>query len=420
VSGRLSVAVVGGGVAGIVAAHLLARRNDVTLLEAADYLGGHTHTVTIPDGPDAGTPVDTGFIVHNPRTYPLFLRFLASLGVPHRDTDMSFSFHDEKDGFFWSGGSLAGLFARRRNLVSPRFYRMLADILRFNRRARADLAGGVPRVTLGEYLDRGPWGRDLRERYLLPMASAIWSTPPGEAGGFPAEPFIRFFQNHGLLQVRDRPMWRTIPGGSRRYVEAFLRVFPGRVLLSTPVAAVSRSPLGVAVRTAGGEELRFDRVVLAAHADQSLRVLADPDERESSLLGAWHYHRNRTVLHCDPSVLPPAKAAWAAWNYTREREAGLRAVSLSYWMNRLQGLSARKEWIVTLNRNAPLAPGTSVADLAYEHPAYTFASMATQRDLPALNGPRGTYFCGSYFGYGFHEDGVRSAVEVGRAFGEEL
>ena len=417
-----SLAVVGGGVAGIVSAHLLQRRYRVTLFEANDYLGGHTHTIVIPDGPDAGTPVDTGFIVLNDQTYPHFTRFLEDLGVSTRDSEMSFGFHCRHSGLTYAGSGLNGLFAQRGNLWRPAFWIMLRDIARFGSRSRRMLReDSVPRITLGQLLDRGQYGRGMREDYILPMASAIWSTPADSIEDFPAEPFLRFFDNHGLLSLKDRPQWRTVVGGSHTYVKAFRDRFRGAVRLNNPVNEVRRGSAGVSLTTADGDRGEFDGVVIAAHADQALSMLADPDQDESRLLGCWRYQANRTVLHTDPSVLPPLKRAWASWNYVRDRaEEGRGQVSVTYYMNRLQGLDTDGHYCVSLNLRTPPHPGTVVAEMTYYHPTYSFPAMESQGELKGINGRRNTFFCGSYFGYGFHEDAVRSAVDVARLLGGDL
>jgi predicted NAD/FAD-binding protein len=419
---RLKVAVVGGGVAGITAAHLLQRRHEVTVFERNDYVGGHTHTIVVPDGPDAGTPVDTGFIVLNDRTYPTLCRLLADLGVGVRNSEMSFSVHDERRGFFYAGNDLNGLFAQRRNLVRPSFLRMLRDILRFSREGlealESGVAGGRP---LGDYLARRRYGPELVRDYLVPMSAAIWSTSPTEVLDFPAEPLLGFFKNHGLLTFRDRPQWQTVVGGSHAYVHAFLARFTGHIHVASPVRALRRTAEGVTLRTGAGSELDFDRAVIATHADEALALLADPSEEERRLLGAWRYLENRTVLHTDPVVLPPRPRARASWNFVREAGSSDDApVSVSYWMNLLQGLQARQDYCVSLNRHRAVRDQSVIARLVYQHPAYSAASLATQESLPALNGRRGTYFCGSYFGYGFHEDAVRAGAAVALAFGLEL
>ena len=406
-----TTAVIGGGVAGIVAAHLLQNIRRVTVFEAADYLGGHTHTISVPDGPEGGTPVDTGFIVFNEATYPLFIAFLDDLGVPSRESEMSFGFHCERTGLTYAGTDVNGLFVQRRNILSPEYWRFLFEIARFCRQAGADLEGGEELGTLDEYIRRRGYHPFMVENYLLPMAAAIWSTPAGRVGRFPALSFLRFFRNHGLLSLVNRPRWRTVQGGSCSYVRAFARRFGGEILLSSPVARVLRMPEGVRVEVEGREPRVFDEVVIAAHADQALRLLGDPSPDEQRLLGAWTYEENRTVLHTDVSVLPRERAAWACWNF--RREAGEeKNVFVTYAMNLLQGLAGERQFLVTLNRPTPHDAGQVLADLVYHHPVYTPESMASQRELASLNGQRGTWFCGSYFGYGFHEDAVRSAHEA--------
>ena len=417
----LRVAVVGGGVAGIVSAWLLQRRHEVTIFEANGHLGGHTHTFVIEGGPDEGTPVDTGFIVMNDRTYPLFGRFLDQLGVDTRPTTMSFSFTDEASGLTYSGSGPDGLFAQRSNLLRPSFLRMLLGIRRFWSDANRDLArGSVPSVSLEDYI-AGRYPAEAVNDYIIPMASAIWSSPPGEIGRFPAESFLRFFHNHGLLGVRNLPQWMTVKGGSHSYVKAFQSSFRGRILLNCPVRGLSRREGGVLLRTTGGSPHRFDKAVMAAHADDALALLEDPSDEERLLLGAWRYHDNDTILHTDTSALPPEKRAWACWNYCREKAgADSRPVSVTYSMNLLQGLGTVNHYCVSLNRQAPVRPDSVVARMVYRHPAYSFGSVDTQKSLHLLNGVKNTFYCGSYFGYGFHEDAVRSAVEVGRLFGIPL
>jgi uncharacterized protein len=408
---RRRVAVIGGGVAGIVAAHLLQDTCEVTIFEKEDYLGGHTHTVSVPHGPDAGTPVDTGFIVFNEATYPLFIRFLEELEVPSRETQMSFGFHCERTGFFYAGTDLAGIFAQRSNVFSLRYYRFLFEIARFCRQGKADLTQGQTLGTLDDYVARHRFSPFMVENYLLPMAAAIWSTPAGRVGQFPALSFLRFFNNHGLLSLLDRPKWRTVAGGSCSYVRAFLRRFRGTVRLEAPIARVLRGAAGVSVEVAGEEPRIFDDVFIAAHADQALRLLGDPSPEESRLLGAWRYEENTTVLHTDVSVLPPTPKAWACWNFRREAKEESR-VYVTYAMNLLQGLRAQKQYLVTLNRPSPHEDSQVLASLVYHHPVYTRDSMDTQSALASLNGQRSTYFCGSYFGFGFHEDAVRSSHEA--------
>lgn len=408
---KRTVAVIGGGVAGIVAAHLLQGIREVTIFEAADYLGGHTHTVSVPHGPDCGTPVDTGFIVFNEATYPLFIRFLDELGVPSRESEMSFGFHCERTGLTYAGTDLFGLFVQRRNIVSPGYWRFLFEIARFCRQAKADLEAGGELGTLDEYVRSRRYAPFMVENYLLPMAAAIWSTPAGRVGRFPALSFLRFFRNHGLLSLVQRPRWRTVREGSCSYVRAFLRRFSGEVRLNAPVARVLRTGEGVRLEVEGDGPRVFDEVVIAAHADQALRMLGDPSPDEERLLGAWRYEENRTVLHTDASVLPREREAWACWNFRRVAGED-RNVFVTYSMNLLQGLTGNRQFLVTLNRPTPHDGSQVLADLVYHHPVYTVESMATQAELASLNGRRGTWFCGSYFGFGFHEDAVRSAHEA--------
>jgi predicted NAD/FAD-binding protein len=418
----LDIAVIGCGVAGLTAAHVLQRRHRVTVFEKNHYLGGHTHTVPIPDGPDAGTPVDTGFIVFNDRTYPQFIRLLEQLGVAARASEMSFSFTCLATGRVYAGTDLNGLFAQRRNLFRPAFLGMIRDLARFGRRAEADLRERrLAGLTLGEYLARLDLGRAFRDDYLLPMGAAIWSTPTRDMLAFPAESFVRFFGNHGLLTLKDRPRWRTVAGGSHSYVRAFEAAFLGELCVGAAVAGLRRDADGVTVRLGDGSCRRFHRAVVATHADEALALLEDPTPDEARILGAWRYNRNHTVLHTDTAALPPLRRAWAAWNYARESgEAGDSRLSVTYHMNRLQGLATAREYCVSLNRLQVPAPGCLVAEMDYTHPMYTAEALASQVELPALGGPRHTWYCGSYHRWGFHEDAVASAVAVCRHFGLEL
>lgn len=425
-SARERIAVVGGGVSGIVASHLLQRCADVTLFERNRYLGGHTNTVVLERGPDAGLGVDTGFIVLNNKTYPLFHRFLAELGVPVRWSDMSFSYYSEVSKEQYAGTTVNGLFADRRNILRPRFYRFLSEIARVCRRAGQALAQGEFRErTLGAYLRDERFSEDVISWYLLPMGAAIWSASREDIEGFPAESFFRFFSNHGLLSLLNRPRWQTVVGGSHSYVKKFKECFGGTIVLDAGVERIERIEPGigggVTIFRRGCEPERFDRVVVAAHADEALQLLGDPSPDEHRLLGAWRYQLNRTVLHTDTAVLPPLRRAWASWNYTQE--VGLNGdmpVSVSYHMNTLQGLKTSADYCVTLNRIGPIREEKIIAEFEYMHPTFDQRAMATQAELPTLNGARSTYFCGSYFGYGFHEDAVRAASGVAEHFGVRL
>ena len=421
-SDNLDIAVVGAGVAGITAAFLLQPRHRVTLYEKNDYLGGHTHTVVIPEGPDAGTPVDTGFIVLNDRTYPLFNRLLRKLAVAIRPSDMSFSYTNANTGFQYASHSLNGLFAQRRNLVNPAHIYMLLEILRFNRAARQGLRRkSLGNLTLGDFLQRLKTSRRFRTRYIIPMAAAIWSAPDAQILDFPMETFARFFENHGLLSVNDQPQWYYVLGGSHTYVKAFRDTFRGTIHAGIAVRGIKRSASGVQLRMADGRRPHHDLAVVAAHADEALGLLEDPSADEQRLLGAWRYSRNQVVLHVDDGWMPPNRQAWASWNYRRQASADGRApVTLTYHMNRLQHLQTRNPLFVTLNPPRSIAAQATVDRFEYHHPTYTFASMATQPELPRLNGRRRTFFCGSYWGYGFHEDAVRAAVDVAAALGGRL
>jgi predicted NAD/FAD-binding protein len=417
-----NIAVIGGGVAGITAAYLLQRRHRVTLYEKNDYIGGHTHTITIPAGPDAGVPVDTGFIVFNDRTYPLFIRLLNQLGVPQLASDMSFSYYCQATGFQYASRNIDSLFAQRRNLFDGGYLHMLLEILRFNRITRRELAADrLDTLTLGGFMDRFRFGRRFRDQYLIPMASAIWSSPDADAADFPMATFARFFNNHGLLTVRDQPQWYVVRGGSHAYVKAFMENFQGDLRPDWPVKGIRRSADAATVILSDGQTQRFDHVVVAAHADEAYRLLTDPTEEETRLLEPWRYSTNQVVLHTNPACMPPNRRAWASWNYIREAGAPAGApVALTYHMNRLQGLDTQRHYFVTLNPGRKIDDQHVVARLTYTHPMFTFETLATQPRLEQLNRRHRTYYCGSYFGYGFHEDAVRASVNVAAAFGITL
>ncbi len=419
---RCRIAVVGAGAAGLTSAYLLQRRHDVVLYEKSDRIGGHVNSVTIPDGPDAGVAVDTGFIVYNDRNYPLFTRLLEQLGVTSRESDMSFGYYSEASGLQYAGTGLNGLFAQRTNLANPAFWRLLAAITLFCRRARAGLAAdAIGRATIAEFLAACSFSESLKADYVLPMAGAIWSASRQDIGAFPAASILHFFDNHGLLDMRDRPTWRTISGGSHTYVRALLDRFDGQVRHSADIAGISRGETGATLRFADGRRETFDHVVIATHADQALALIDDPSEEEARLLGAWRYSKSHAVLHTDASVMPPNRRAWAAWNYRRTPGSlDEQPVFVSYHMNQLQGLETRRQYFTTLNPPAPIATDQVIAEIDYTHPCYEWPALETQEGLRALNGPHRTHYCGSYLGYGFHEDAVRSGVEVANNFGIEL
>jgi len=404
----MRIAVIGAGIAGNVAAYHLAREHEVTVFEAGSHLGGHTHTHEVEQ---AGRrySVDTGFIVFNDWTYPNFIRLLDELEVASQPSDMGFSVRDERSGLEYNGSTLNTLFAQRRNLVRPSFWRMLADILRFNREAPVLLAQPGDDLPLGDYLARNGYSRGFVEHYIVPMGAAIWSTDPQNMVAFPARYFIRFFHNHGLLSVDDRPQWRVIRGGSARYVEPLTAPFRDRVRLRTPVQSVRRLAGQVYVKARGHDVERFDAAFLACHSDQALAMLADATPLEREVLGAIRYQENEAVLHTDASLMPRARRAWAAWNYHVLPETCGR-VALTYNMNILQSLDAPEPFLVTLNCSDAIDPARIVKRIRYEHPLYTREGVAAQARQQEINGPLNTYFCGAYWRFGFHEDGVVSAL----------
>lgn len=411
---------VGGGAAGISAAYLLQRKYRVTLFEKNDYLGGHTHTVEIPSGPDAGTPVDTGFIVMNEKNYPELCGFFSELGVMTQPTDMSLSVHVPCAPVLYSSDLPWGLFAQSRNLWSPSFYGMLWEIIRFYRQAVSDLKDGRPakEMTLGGYLNSGGYSEKFREYHLVPMAAAIWSLPPGKVLDFPALTFLRFYENHGLLSLTEKPQWRTVKGGSRSYVRAFQKTFRGEVRLKARVNRIRRRAEGVELLL-GNQRMMFEKVVIASHADEALAMIEDPSAGEKRLLGAWQYSENRTVLHTDEKIMPPARRAWAAWNvYRGGASDGDTPVAVTYDMNRLQKLKTSGRYFVTLNREDAIDPARVTGRFLYHHPTYTFESLGSQAGLRDLNSRGGgIYYCGSYFGHGFHEDAVRSGFQAAGCLG---
>ncbi len=412
----MRIAVVGGGVSGLGAAWLLSQRHDVTLFEANAYVGGHTNTVDAP-GPDGSQiPIDTGFIVFNERNYPHLTGLLGTLGVATRESDMSFGFTDRRSGLEWAGDNLNTLFAQRRNLFNPRFLAMIRDILRFNRAGKRFLTdeSGPGNMSLGEFLDRIGTGEAVRRRYLLPMAAAIWSCPPETMLDFPAHRFLRFFDNHGLIDLSNRPVWQTVLHGGREYVRKMLPDVSGPVHTDTPVRRVCRRQDTVVLRGDQGELGEFDHVVIASHADQTLAMLEQPNAREAELLGSIRYQRNEAWLHRDRKLMPRSRRVWSSWNYLAGNDQDHACVS--YWMNRLQHLPTTEDWFVTLNPPEPPAPETVSRRMTYDHPVFDTAAMQAQTRLHEVQGRDRVWFCGSYCGYGFHEDGLRSAVDVAAAF----
>ena len=410
----MRIAVIGSGISGLATAWLLSRQHQVVLFEANDYLGGHTHTHDI-ELEGKHYRVDTGFIVHNPTHYPLLTRMFDQLGVATTPTTMSFSMHSEASGVEYNATSLNGLFCQRGNLLSPRFWRMLTDLRRFYRIAPQLLETDDPGPTLGDYLQQHGFGEAFRDEHLLPMASALWSSPSQQILAFPARYLVQFMANHHMLQVSGRPDWRVVRGGSAEYVRALQRQWTVSVRLRAPVLSVRRDAAGVEVCTAADAE-RFDQVVLACHSDQALALLADADSREKDILGAIPYQSNDVVLHTDARLLPRNRKAWAAWNAHVPRDPA-DVCTVSYCMNLLQGIDAPQPLVVTLNRTHAIDPARILQRMAYSHPVYTHASVAAQARRQEIQGQRRTWFAGAYWGWGFHEDGIRSAVDVARELG---
>jgi predicted NAD/FAD-binding protein len=418
--GRMRIAVVGAGIAGLGAAWLLARRHEVRVFERNAHLGGHSNTIEVASG-EAALGVDTGFVVYNEPNYPHLTRLFRHLGVRTQPTDMSFAASVDDGRVEYAGSDLNTLFAQRGNLVSPAYWGMLRDILRFNRDAkRSLLTGDAEGLSLGAYLARGGYGARLADHYLLPMAAAIWSCPTATMRDFPATSFLHFFRNHGLLDLVDRPPWRTVIGGSRRYVARLVADLPDGAEAGLPAVRVRRAADGVDVHTADGAVHRFDGVVLACHADEALRLIENPRPAETAILSRFGYQENRTILHSDPALMPRQRRVWSSWNYLATTgAAGTERVSVTYWMNRLQGLPGDRQFFVSLNPLREPRPDAVVAELSYHHPVFDGEAMRAQGLLGQLQGRDRLWFCGSYAGYGFHEDALASAVAVARGLGVE-
>ncbi len=415
----LDIAVIGAGISGMSAAWLLSRRHRVTIYEREARPGGHTNTVEVDCG-GRRVPVDTGFIVFNTRNYPNLTALFEHLGVATEESNMSFGVSVDGGRLEYNGGSWSGLAAQPANLLRPRYWGMLSDALRFFRTARALLDGDDQETTLGDWLRQERYGRGFIDDHLLPMGAAIWSVPVRRMLDFPARSFVQFFENHGLLEVFDRPRWRTVSGGSREYLKRLIAETNPTLRLAAEIVDVRSSGVGVDVTDARGQSRRFDRVIIAAHADQALAMLGDATADERRVLGAIRYQRNVAVLHRDPALMPRRRRAWAAWNYLAERRGGDSldlSLSVTYWMNRLQNIDPAWPLFVTLNPLHEPSPGTTIATFDYDHPCFDTAALAAQAALPTIQGRRGIWFCGSYFGHGFHEDGLASGLDVAENFG---
>lgn len=413
----MKIAIIGTGIAGNVAAWKLCSEHDITVFEAADHVGGHTHTHTIDDN---GRPlaIDTGFIVFNDWTYPNFIALLDELGVASQPGEMSFGVKCERSGLEYKGHSLNTLFAQRRNLLRPSFHRMLRDIVRFNREARSLLDTDDDALTLGDYLRDNHYSTAFTDDYIIPMGAAIWSAEPRRMLSFPATRFVRFFANHGLLNIKNRPQWRVIRGGSRCYVDKLTAPFRQHIRLNTPVTGITRRATHVEICSNRDPAERFDCVFIACHSDQALAMLRDASAQEREVLDAIPYQRNEVVLHTDTSLLPRRRLAWSAWNY--HRLAGDNtAVAVTYNMNLLQSLQTPQTYMVTLNNSAAIDPDKIIKRLSYDHPVFTQDGIAAQQRQGQINGVKRSYFCGAYWRYGFHEDGVVSALNALAHFKEK-
>jgi len=413
----MRIAIIGSGISGMVAAYLLHRDHEITVFETNDYPGGHTHTVDVTLD-DTTLPVDTGFIVFNERTYPNFVRLLRILEVPWQDSNMSFSVHCDRTGLEYCPSSLGRFFAQRRNLLRPGFWHMIREIFVF-RRHLLETASLPESVTLGEHLRERGYSRGFREHFIVPMGAAIWSSEPRRFEAMPASMFARFFANHGFLNVRDQPQWLVIKGGSREYAKVLTASFRDRIRLNCPVHSVRRLPDGVEVEPMNGPNERFDHAIVAVHSDQALKLLSDPTDQEQEILGAIGYQDNKVVLHTDTSALPERRNVWASWNYRIPREPR-GSVAVTYNMNMLQSLQSDRIFCVTLNATQRIDPERIVQRMVYAHPLYTPRAWAAQRRHGEISGVNHTHYCGAYWGDGFHEDGVNSALTVCRYFGKDL
>ncbi|RYE88631.1 MAG: FAD-dependent oxidoreductase [Hyphomicrobiales bacterium] len=414
----MRVAVIGSGISGLSAAWLLSRSADVTLIESAARLGGHTNTVDAltPEGP---VPVDTGFIVYNEQNYPNFTAFLDHLGVESSATDMGFAVSADSGAMEYCGRNFRGLFGQRRNLLRPRHWQMVADILRFFKWAERHAAGVRSDVGIGDFLVQHGYSEAFIEDHLLPICAAIWSTPARSMLEFPARTFVNFFANHGLLELDTgkRPVWRTVRGGARTYIDRIFEQSRFRVMTNAHIAAVTRDAHGVDVLFATGDQGRFDHVVFACHADQALGLITDPSADERAILQHFRFTPNRAVLHTDAAMMPTRRQLWSAWNYLRTGKGSEAQLSLTYWMNELQPLATTTNLFVTLNPMHDFAPGTVQRVIDYEHPLFDAEAVAAQSDMWRIQGVRRSWFAGAWLGYGFHEDGLQAGLEVAERLG---
>jgi uncharacterized protein len=414
----MEIAVVGTGISGLAAAYLLSSEHDICVYEASDYVGGHVNTVSVSMD-DTDYEIDTGFIVYNDKTYPNFIKLMDRLGVSSQSTSMSFSVKCDKSGLEYNGTSLNGLFAQRINLLKPSFLSMVRDILKFNREAKSFLKESTEEITFGEFLKRGQYSSELRENYAIPMASAIWSAKPKVIEGSSFRFFAEFFENHGMLNVEDRPQWKVIKGGSKQYVLPLIDSFKERIYLNSPVQKIARRSDGVEIINKNGDSKIFDRVVIATHSDQALGMIENPTKNEREILEAIPYQKNIAVLHWDSSVLPNERRAWASWNY-RILVKPMEESTVTYNMNMLQTLNSEKTFCVSLNMEDSIDPDKVIKKIIYHHPIYNTDSIAAQKRHQEIDGADRIHFCGAYWGFGFHEDGLKSALAVCQQFGKSL
>ena len=416
----MKIAIIGSGISGLTCAYMLNRKHDITIFEKNDYIGGHTHTHEI-EYSGRKWNIDSGFIVYNERTYPNFINILDRLGVERQLTRMGFSVKSEKNDLEYAGHSLNGLFAQRSNLFRPSFIRMLRSMWRFNSEARSDLKGLDSETTLGEYLKSNGYPEEFIQHFIIPIGAAIWSTVPNQMMDMPAIFFIRFFENHGMLQIVDRPNWWVITGGSKRYVEKMVDGFENKIRLSSPVKNVKREDGSITVQFGANtlESENFDSVIFATHSNQSLAMLDAPTKAEIEILSAIKYQKNDALLHYDDSILPKRKNAWSSWNYLLDEDQS-KAVALTYNMNILQSLKSDRTFCVSLNSGNLVDESKVIKELSYDHPLFTTSSINAQSRKHEISGKNNTYYCGAYWRNGFHEDGVMSALDVCKDFGESL
>ena len=417
----MKIGIIGAGVAGLTAAYLLSEKYNITLIERNKRLGGHTNTISVKEnGKEIG--VDTGFIVLNDRNYTNFKKLLSKLNVKIRNTDMSFSYYDESDGFNYAGTGISGYFAQKKNLFSPKHYRFLLNVKKYSKKAANDVSNNVLiDETLGEYLIRNNFPKDIIDKFIIPMGAAVWSGSRNEISNFPVKMFLKFFDNHGILDLNNAPQWHTVDGGSYTYVRRILDQFKGKIIEGNGARSIQRTENKVEVTLENNEKLLFDKVVCATHANQTYHMIKDISVEEKRILEPWEYSKNKTILHTDISLMPPTKSAWACWNYVKNKDSkDGDEVSVTYYMNRLQGLKTEKDYLVTLNPTKIIPKNKIIYETEYTHPKYTHSSLSTQKNIEKVNGLNQLYFCGSYCRYGFHEDAVISAVNVAKKLGCEL